>query len=54
MKYKFHTIRKGDGFYFYGADPERIRSAAYAFASRHGWKFITRRTPQAVLIERVA
>lgn len=54
MKYEFHKFHKGDGFYFYGVTPHRIRSAAYRFAARHGWKFVTRSKGKSVLIERVA
>jgi hypothetical protein len=54
MKYGFHAFRKGDGFYFYGVSPHRIRSAAYGYAARRGWKFVTRSKGKTVLIERVA
>ena len=54
MFYGFDKFRRGDGYYYYGVNRHTICQAAYNYARRHGWKFITRSNGKSVLIERVA
>lgn len=54
MLYGFDKFRRGDAFCYYGVNRHAISQAAYNYARRHGWKFITRLNGKSVLIERVA
>lgn len=54
MLYGFNKFRPGDAYCYYGVHPHTIRQAAYNYAARHGWKFITRANGKTVLIERVS
>jgi hypothetical protein len=53
MRYNFHEIKKGQGFYYYNV-PLSIRQAAYGYARYHNVKFLTKICRKSVLIFRVS
>lgn len=50
-RYPFPDMKVGDSYY--DDDGMNLRSAAWQFARRHGWKFITRREGEGVRIWRM-
>ena len=55
-KYPFRDMKVGDSFLVNGADPRKVIGAACAYvrASKSGWKFTTRKTPDGHRCWRIA
>jgi hypothetical protein len=52
-RYPFAKMQIGDSILFRDPDEqERVLNAAYSFARRHGWKFVTRQTEDGMRIWR--